>query len=179
MVTNNCHNRDSWEELREPGEDKTGDLGDIFLPRRGGTSMCDVCPENKGDVGLQPCHGFKGGEHKDGRTVTAVSTRCSSTAPIFLIVRCVSTGRGVTEVAGVASNSVRELKVKVREVPECPGESLGGGCLRVFGCRHNLALEAGLKSHKQEDCPHCHHHSDLLAWQNWGIALGYYWPPHD
>ena len=62
MVANNCHNRDSWEELREPGEDKTGDLGDIFLPRRGGTSMCDVCPENKGDVGLQPCHGFKGGE---------------------------------------------------------------------------------------------------------------------
>ena len=33
MVANNCHNRDSWEELREPGEDKTGDLGDIFLPR--------------------------------------------------------------------------------------------------------------------------------------------------
>ena len=57
---------------------------------------------------------------RDGRTVTAVSTRCSSTAPIFLIVLCVSTGRGVTEGAGVASNSVRELNVKVREVP---GES--------------------------------------------------------
>ena len=96
-------------------------------------------PKNQGGVGLQPCHGFEGRESKDGWTVTAISTCCSNTASIFLLVlMLVSATSGtiwaVTEVASVASNSVQELKVKVREVPERAWESLGGGWLsRVYG----------------------------------------------
>ena len=111
-------------------------------------------PENKGDVGLQPCHGLEGRESKDKRTITAVSTSCSSTRPpIFLLL---STGQA--EVASVASNSVREFQVKVREVPEGARESLGGDCSGVFGCRNDLPLEAWrLESDKEENSNHRHH----------------------
>ena len=111
-------------------------------------------PENKGDIGLQPCHGSEGRESKDGRTVTAVSTRCSSTSqPIFfLLVLLLSTGQA--EVASVASNSVREFQVKVREVPEGARESLG-----EFGCsRNDLPLKAWrLESDNEENSNHRHH----------------------
>ena len=92
-------------------------------------------PENKGDIGLQPCHGLEGRESKDGGTVTAVSTCCSSTSqPIFfLLVLLLSTGQA--EVASVASDSVREFQVKVREVPESVRESQGSyGHAVVFSC---------------------------------------------
>ena len=126
VVSKSCHDWHSWEELRELGEDKTGDSGDIILARWVGLPMwCRVSgPKNEGDICLEAYHGFQGRESKHGRTVTAVSTSCSNDCAIFLLVVLVSnSGQCMTEVAGIAPYRVREVKVKVREVPESVKES--------------------------------------------------------
>ena len=116
MISQSWNNRDAREHLVKFGEDKLGDVGDIFLIRRlrlspVGSRVSSPDYEVRGVFVSR--HGLQGRLDQQERRVTGV-VACRTDRLVVRVVGVVTEGRDVSP------GLVLVVQVEVRDVPELP-----------------------------------------------------------